>query len=159
MVELHPIGVIRTPFQNREGMPIQPTGAEQTRGTVELMPQYVEGLNDLDGFSHIILLYQFHLSDTFTLTVTPFMDTTPRGLFATRAPRRPNPIGLSIVRLTGVRGPVLDVEGIDVVDKTPLLDIKPYVPVFDLPRGEVRSGWVAASTGDVQTRRADNRFI
>lgn len=159
MIECHPIGVIHTPFQNREGMPIQPTGARRTRGTIEVYPEYTEGLRDLDGFSHIILLYQFHLSETYSLIVTPFMDTTPRGLFSTRAPRRPNPIGLSIVRLLGVKDHALSVEGIDVIDGTPLLDIKPYVPVFDQPDGEIRSGWVAASKGDVEERRADKRFL
>lgn len=159
MVEFHPIGVIRTPFTDTEGMPIQPGGAERVRGTVELLPQYTEGLKDLDGFSHLILLYHFHRSDDYNLTVTPFMDTTPRGLFATRAPRRPNPIGISIVRLLAVRDHILEIANIDVLDQTPLFDIKPYVPVFDEPEGPLRSGWVASSAQEVREKRSDKRFI
>lgn len=155
---MKPIGLIRTPFTDRAGMPIQPPGAAGVRGTVELLPEYAEGLRDLDGFSHVILLYQFHQSEGFTLSVTPFMDTQPRGLFATRAPKRPNPIGLSVVRLIGVEGTVLAIEGIDVLDGTPLLDIKPYVRKFDCPEGEVRTGWLEAAQSRVGEKRSDKRF-
>ena len=114
-----PIGTIHTPFTNLDGMPIQPTGAKDVKGEIILEPQYEEGLRDLDGFSHIILLYHFHLSNGYRLTVKPFLDTVNRGLFSTRAPRRPNPIGLSIVRLVQIDGPTLHVQDVDVLDGTP----------------------------------------
>ena len=99
-IEYRPIGVIHSPFTELEGMPIQPAGASGTQGTVELFPDYLEGLKDLEGFSYIILLYHFHRSKGFDLQVVPFLDRKPRGLFATRAPRRPNPIGFSVVKMS-----------------------------------------------------------
>jgi tRNA-Thr(GGU) m(6)t(6)A37 methyltransferase TsaA len=139
-------------------MPVQPAGAQGILGTVELLPEYGDGVKDLGGFSHIILLYVFHCSNRYKLVVTPFMDSVPRGLFATRAPNRPNPIGLSVVRLVRVDGTRLHVEGIDVLDGTPLLDIKPYVPEFDCPSGAVRAGWLEKSKGKVSEKRSDDRF-
>ena len=156
---LKPIGTIHSPYSEREGMPIQPGGAGDVRGTVVVDPEFAEGLNDLDGFSHVILLYQFHRSEGYSLTVTPFMDTENRGLFATRAPRRPNPIGLSIVRLVAVQNNTLHIMGVDVLDGTPLLDIKPYAPAFDQPAGEIRSGWLEKKEGGVAGKRADGRFV
>ncbi len=158
-ITLTPIGTIRSPYREREGMPIQPRGAEEVSGTVELFPEYAEGLKDLEGFSHVILLYHFNKSEGFSLTVTPFMDTEKRGLFATRAPRRPNPIGLSIVRLAAVRGATLEILGVDVLDGTPLLDIKPYAPEFDVPPGDVRSGWLTGKREEVLDKKADGRFV
>ena len=150
-----PIGVIHSPFDEVAGMPIQPGRARGIEGTVEVLTPYEEGLQDLDGFSHIILLYHFHRSEGYGLRVVPFLDTESRGLFATRAPRRPNPIGLSVVRLSRVEGRTLSILDVVVLDGTPLLDIKPYVPDFDAP-GQVRIGWIAqARKGDV---RADDRF-
>lgn len=159
MIIFRPIGTIHSPFSEREGMPIQPKGAEDVPGTVELLPEFAEGLKDLDGFSHVILLYHFHLSEGFSLTVTPFMDTEKRGLFSTRAPKRPNPIGLSIVRLVAVKNTTLDILDVDVLDGTPLLDIKPFTPAFDLPSGEIRSGWIEKKAGEVKGKRADGRFV
>ena len=141
-IEVRPIGFIHSPFKERRGMPIQPTRGRGVRGTIEILPEYADGLADLDGFSHIVLIYYFHRSQGFDLRVTPFLDTEKRGLFATRAPRRPNPIGLSVVRLLGIKGRVLTVQDIDMLDGTPLLDIKPYVPDFDI-RTNVREGWLA----------------
>ncbi|MCA9969437.1 MAG: tRNA (N6-threonylcarbamoyladenosine(37)-N6)-methyltransferase TrmO [Anaerolineales bacterium] len=157
MLSLQPIGLIHTPFSTPQGMPIQPAGAAGVVGTVELLPAYQAGLQDLDGFSHLILLYHFHRSQGFDLQVVPFLDTQPRGLFATRAPRRPNPIGLSVVRLIAVDGCVLHVQDVDMLDGTPLLDVKPYVPAFDAPTG-VRTGWLAESGGRAAAQRADTRF-
>jgi tRNA (adenine37-N6)-methyltransferase len=134
-----PIGTIRTPFTEKSGMPIQPVFSQET-GRVEVFPEYAEGLQDLEGFSHIILIYALARSSGYSLRVKPFLDDVARGLFATRHPCRPNPIGLSIVRLLSRGDDVLEVEGIDVLDGTPLLDIKPYVPDFDL-KGDARSGW------------------
>jgi tRNA-Thr(GGU) m(6)t(6)A37 methyltransferase TsaA len=153
-----PIGVIHTPFQTLQGMPIQPPGARQAAGRVELLPEFAEGLHDLDGFSHIILIYHFHQVHEMQLTVTPFLDSQVHGVFATRAPKRPNPIGLSIVKLVRVQENLLFVEGIDVLDQTPLLDIKPYVPEFDQP-AETRVGWLERSKGEVANKRSDDRFL
>jgi tRNA (adenine37-N6)-methyltransferase len=156
-IEYEPIGIIHTPFTDLEGMPIQPAGASGVEGTVEILPDYAEGLADLDGFSHVVLLYHFHRSTGFKLRVTPFLDDQPRGLFSTRAPKRPNPIGLSVVKLIRVEGPVVHVENVDVLDGTPLLDIKPYVPVFDEPQS-VRTGWLGDARRRVAEKRADDRF-
>jgi tRNA-Thr(GGU) m(6)t(6)A37 methyltransferase TsaA len=152
-----PIGVVHSPFRDVEGVPIQPTAAAGIRGSVEVLPELVEGLQDLDGFSHIVLLYHFHLVRESRLTVTPFLDSRPRGVFATRAPTRPNPIGLSVVKLLGVEGNVLHVENVDIVDGTPLLDIKPYVPEFDHHAAE-RTGWLEQAKGQIQAQKADDRF-
>jgi tRNA-Thr(GGU) m(6)t(6)A37 methyltransferase TsaA len=151
------IGVIHSPFQDIEGMPIQPAGAGGIRGTVEVYPEFLPGLRDLDGFSHVILLYHFHRAGTPQLVVTPFMDAQAHGVFATRAPRRPNPIGLSVVRLLSIEGDLLRVENVDVLDGTPLLDIKPYVPEFDQYSAE-RVGWLARAGGQVRNKRSDDRF-
>ncbi len=156
-VRFLPIGAIHSPFQGTEGMPIQPAGARDVSGTVEVMPEYERGLADLAGFSHIILLYWFHLSQGYSLIVTPFLDDQPRGLFATRAPRRPNPLGLSVVRLVGISGCRLEIQGVDVVDGTPLLDLKPFVPRFDAPAVE-RIGWLAKGEDGASEVRADGRF-
>jgi len=152
-----PIGVIRSPFTDASGMPIQPTGATGVKGTVELDANLAPGLKDLAGFSHIILIYHFHLSRRHSLEVTPFLDDTPRGVFATRVPARPNSIGLSVVRLTGISGSTLTVEDVDVVDGTPLLDIKPFVPEFD-NREAQRTGWLTKQASRVNEVRADRRF-
>ncbi|WP_254767426.1 tRNA (N6-threonylcarbamoyladenosine(37)-N6)-methyltransferase TrmO [Salinilacihabitans rarus] len=158
-IAYEPIGVIRTPFDDPEGMPIQPAGDEAAVGTVELEERYAAGLQDLDGFSHCILLYHFHASDDdVSLRVEPFLDDDERGLFATRAPQRPNSIGLSVVAVDGVDGPTLTVSGVDVVDGTPLLDVKPFVPGFDVP-DDAEAGWIAASEESVRTKRADDRFL
>ena len=159
-LELSPIGVIRTPFTSLEGMPIQPGGAHDVLGRVELRPEFAPGLADLDGFSHVYLLYWFHQCPSgCALSVTPFLDDTPRGLFATRAPRRPNPLGLSLVEVVSVVGNILTVRGADVLDGTPLLDIKPYAPAFDAPLCPVRSGWLEAKNRDVAATRSDDRFV
>jgi tRNA-Thr(GGU) m(6)t(6)A37 methyltransferase TsaA len=153
-----PIGVIHTPFKEPQGAPIQPVGARDVAGQVILEPDYAPALKDLDGFSHILLLYHFHLSEGYELQVRPFLDDTPRGLFATRAPRRPNPIGLSLVRLERVEGVTLHVLDVDVVDGTPLLDVKPYVPAFRSAE-DVRVGWLSGRGDAATTRRADERFL
>jgi tRNA-Thr(GGU) m(6)t(6)A37 methyltransferase TsaA len=156
-IEFTPIGIIRSPFKDPEGMPIQPAGAEGVAGRVEVFDGYREGLRDLDGFSHLILLYHFHRSRGYALQVVPFLDSRPRGLFATRAPRRPNPIGLSIVRLERIEGAVLYIRNVDLLDATPLLDIKPYVAEFDGQAG-TRSGWLEDAGKAVSTQKSDDRF-
>ena len=136
---MRPIGVIHSPFTDKKQTPIQPTRS-QAVGQVEVYPEFVEGLQDVEGLSHVILLYVFHCSSGYTLRVKPFLDDALHGLFAARYPCRPNPIGLSIVRLIARHGNVLEIEGVDMLDGTPLLDIKPYVPDFDA-RENVRVGW------------------
>jgi tRNA-Thr(GGU) m(6)t(6)A37 methyltransferase TsaA len=153
-VTYHPIGTIRSPFTDPATMPIQPTSAASRPGTIEIDASFVEGLRDLDGFSHVILLYHLHAARGPVLTVTPFLDSEPRGVFATRAPTRPNPIGLSIVALERIEGNVLHVNDLDVLDGTPLLDLKPYVPEFD-HRPECRVGWLE---GKGRGGTSDGRF-
>jgi tRNA-Thr(GGU) m(6)t(6)A37 methyltransferase TsaA len=154
-VKLKPIGVIRSPFTTSAGTPIQPAFAHGAEGTVEVFDKYAEGLKDLDGFDRIWLVYWFDRVSQVNLLVKPFLDTAQRGLFATRAPCRPNPIGLSCVRLLRVEKNVLHVAELDVLDGTPLLDIKPYAPRFDhLPAA--RSGWLDATNPDKPTD--DGRF-
>jgi tRNA-Thr(GGU) m(6)t(6)A37 methyltransferase TsaA len=151
------IGTIYSPYTSTAGMPIQPRGALRVAGRVEVFPEYAEGLKDLPGFSHIYLLYQFHVASSMRLCVVPFLDSQPRGVFATRAPARPNPLGLSVVRLREVRGNVLLVENLDVLDGTPLLDIKPYVPAFD--HWDVEStGWLAEKGHRAGSAASDQRF-
>ncbi len=154
-IEYQPIGFIRSPHHTACGTPIQPSRARGIEGSVEIAEQYVEGLADLDGFSHIILLCHLHKASSFKLKVVPYLDTELRGLFATRAPSRPNPIGLSVVRLLGIEGSTLRIEGVDLLDGTPVLDVKPFVREFDAET-EIRCGWL----DDVRNRRAvaDGRF-
>ncbi len=151
------IGTIHSQFQKLDDMPIQPTGAAGAEGRVVVLDEFREGLADLDGFSHIILLYHFHRSDSFNLRVLPFMDSEERGLFATRAPKRPNPIGISIVQLDRIEENELYVRNIDVLDGTPLLDIKPYIPEFDAQES-VSTGWFKQSRQTVSQFRSDERF-
>jgi tRNA-Thr(GGU) m(6)t(6)A37 methyltransferase TsaA len=156
-MEYRPIGVVHSPFHGVRGVPIQPSGAHGIGGTVEVLPELADGLQDLDGFSHIILIYHFHRAGRAHLLVTPFLDERPHGVFATRAPVRPNPIGISVVRLLSVEGNILHIENVDVLDGTPLLDIKPYVPEFDQYPAE-RIGWLAQAQGQVRRKRSDERF-
>jgi len=153
-VTYHPIGTIHSPFRDPAAMPIQPTSEASRPGTIEIDAPFVEGLKDLDGFSHVILLYHLHAARGPALTVTPFLDTAPRGVFATRAPRRPNPIGLSVVELERIEGNVLHVNDLDVLDGTPLLDLKPFVPEFD-HRSGCRIGWLE---GKEKRGLSDDRF-
>ena len=156
-IEFAPIGVIHSPFKEPENMPIQPTGADGARGTVEIFEPFRPGLDDLDGFSHIILLYHFHRSRFCKLKVVPFLDTEAHGVFATRAPARPNMIGLSIVALDKIEDGVLAIGDVDILDGTPLLDIKPYIPAFDA-RNQVRVGWLERSGRTPVGQRSDARF-
>ncbi|MCD4721198.1 MAG: tRNA (N6-threonylcarbamoyladenosine(37)-N6)-methyltransferase TrmO [Desulfobacula sp.] len=157
-ISISPIGIIETPFDDLKGMPIQPSGAAKIQGTIVIDREYEQGLNDLEGFSHIILLYHFHQSQGYSLIVKPFMDDHKRGLFSTRAPRRPNPIGLSIVRLLKREGNRLIIEGIDVLNGTPLIDIKPYVPKFDT-KNVTAVGWLENNQEKSEFLKSDDRFI
>lgn len=152
-----PIGIIHSPFTEIAGMPIQPTGAAGIRGTIEIFPDFAEGLTALDGFSHLILLYHFHQTKKVQLLVTPFLDSQPHGIFATRAPNRPNPIGLSVVKLVHIEDNIIDIENVDVLDGTPLLDIKPYVPEFD-HYSSAQIGWLNQAGHRAGSQRSDSRF-
>jgi len=156
-IEYQPVGVIYTPFKELAGMPIQPSGSRGIRGTVEVFPEYADGIQDLAGFSHITLLYHFHRVTDSSLLVIPFLDTQPRGVFATRAPKRPNPIGISAVKLVKIEGRFLHVDNVDILDETPLVDIKPYVPEFDHHQAD-RIGWLHQARGCVRNKKSDNRF-
>jgi tRNA-Thr(GGU) m(6)t(6)A37 methyltransferase TsaA len=157
-ITYHPIGLLHTPFTDLQGMPIQPSGATSAPGTAEIFPEFAAGLQDLEGFSHVILLYHLHAVRKVDLTPTPFLDSEPHGVFATRSPSRPNPIGLSIVPLVRVEGNLLHLQNLDMLDGTPLLDVKPYVPEFDRPAGKVETGWLAKARGRVRSTKSDGRF-
>lgn len=139
-ISYRPIGVIRSDHTKPEDVPIQPVFAAGCRGRAEIFPEFAEGLHDLEGFSHLYMIYHFHRAGPMKLRVKPFMDNMERGLFATRAPVRPNAIGLSIVELVGIEGLVLHLDGVDILDGTPLLDIKPYSARFDCIQN-TRNGW------------------
>ncbi len=157
MHSIKSIGIIRSPYSSIEDMPIQPKGARGVEGFVLVDEKYIDGLQDLEGFSHIYLLYSFHEATRTELFVTPFLDTQKRGVFATRSPLRPNHIGISIVKLKRVEGNKVAVENIDILDGTPLLDIKPYIEKFDAVK-ENFSGWLQASDKEISKKRSDHRF-
>ena len=152
-----PIGTIHSPFTSLESMPIQPPAARGFKGHVIVADEYVPALADLDGFSHIYLLYHLHLSTTYDLKVIPFLDDQQRGLFATRAPRRPNPIGLSLVQLLKISGNTLEIANPDIVDGTPLLDIKPYVAEMEAAE-DYKIGWLSKYIDQLKEKRSDKRF-
>ena len=139
-MQVTPIGIIRTPFKCKKDTPIQPFRSKAI-GRIEVHKKYKDGLSDIEGFSHLILIYRFHKSRGHRLKVKPFLDDHTRGLFATRYPRRPNQIGLSVVKLLRREGNILFIEGVDVLDGTPLLDIKPFVPDFE-PDYPISIGWL-----------------
>jgi len=159
-ITLQSIGIVRTPFKKIADMPVQPKGGEEVTATIEFDSAYHAGLKDLDGFSHVYLIYYFHKITTPQLQVVPFHDktNTPRGVFSTRTPMHPNSIGLSVVQLVSVENGVVTIRGVDILDGTPLLDIKPYIENFDRVDGEVTSGWMQSTRQEVRTKRSDNRF-
>ena len=157
-IKYKPIGIIHSPFKKPEGVPIQSIVAKGIEGTVEIFAEYTEGLKDLESFSHIILIYHFHLAKKASLKVKPFMDEKLHGVFSTRSPSRPNPIGMSIVRLVKIEENIIHVQDVDIVDGTPLLDIKPYVPKFDVR--EVNSiGWLEKNIHKLSVSKDDGRFV
>jgi len=152
-----PIGWLQTPFTEIAGMPIQPSGARGVRGTLRVKDEFVPGLRDLDGFSHLICLYHLHRCTGYALEVTPFLDQQTHGIFATRSPKRPNPIGLSVLRIVAISGDTIQLEDVDMLDGTPVLDIKPYVPTFDAPAAD-RFGWLTEAATHAAVTRSDERF-
>jgi len=156
-IKYKPIGVIHSPFKEPKGTPIQPAAAKDVNGAVEVFPEYAKGLKDIEGFSHIILIYHFHLSKGSSLIVKPYMDRKVHGVFAMRGPSRPNPIGISVVHLVRIEENILHIQDVDIVDKTPLLDIKPYVPEFDIREVE-KIGWLERNVHKLSTSKDDGRF-
>jgi len=156
-IKYKPIGVIHSPFKEPKGTPIQPASAKGINGVVEIFPKYNEGLKDIEGFSHIILLYHFHLSQWSALIARPYMDNETHGIFAMRGPSRPNPIGISVVHLVKIEGNMLHIQDVDIVDGAPLLDIKPYIPEFDIREVE-RIGWLEKNVHKLSTSKDDGRF-
>ena len=157
-IKYRPIGIVYSPFKEPKGTPIQPTAAKGINGKVEVFPEYADGLLDIDGFSYIILLYHCHLATRFYLEVKPFLDDMLHGVFATRAPRRPNSIGFSIVRLIKIKENVIHIQDVDIIDGTPLLDIKPYIPEFDFRDAE-KIGWLEKRVHRHTKSKDDGRFV
>ncbi len=156
-ITCRPIGFVRSPFTRTAGTPIQPLGGNDVEAVVEVLEEFAAGVSDLEGFSHIILIYHFHTCDATRLRVKPFLDEVERGVFATRAPARPNHIGMSVVRLERVEGNLLHITGVDMLDGTPVLDIKPHIPRVDCPE-EVRTGWLEGKEAQCGENSADDRF-
>jgi len=159
--EIESIATIESPFRNLVDMPVQPKGARDTYATLVFKEEYQEGLRDLDGFSHVYLIYYFHKIKESKLLVVPFNDksNTPRGVFATRTPMHPNSLGLSVVELVKVEGNRVTIRGVDILDGTPLIDIKPYIENFDKVEGRAESGWMRSTQEEVSQKRSDNRFV
>ena len=157
-IQYRTIGIIHTPFKVPKGTPIQPTASVNNEGKVEVFPEYCDGLQDLENFSHIFLIYHFHLSKEASLKVKPFMDDNEHGIFATRASSRPNSIGISIVHLNKIENNILYIKDVDIIDGTPLLDIKPYVPEFDI-RKVTKTGWLENNVYKIGKTKDDERFI
>jgi len=159
--ELTQIATIHSPFCDLVNMPVQPKGAKDVYATIEFKKEYEAGLKDLDGFSHVYLIYHFHKVKEPKLSVVPFNDksNTQRGVFSTRTPMHPNGLGLSVVELVKVEENIVTIKGVDILDGTPLIDIKPYIENFDKVEGEVRSGWMQASLNEVSQKRSDDRFV
>jgi tRNA (adenine37-N6)-methyltransferase len=156
-IQLHPIGLIHSRFTDPAGMPIQTAGAPDEPGRIEVLAQYQAGLRDIEEFDYLILITHLHRGSRELLEVTPFLDNQPHGVFATRAPARPNRLGLSIVKLLSVEGRMLHFSGNDMLDGTPVLDIKPYVPRFD-SRSTGRIGWFAKRIDGLAGARSDDRM-
>jgi len=156
-IKYTPIGVVHSPHKKPEGTPIQPSAATDMEATVEIFPEFAEGLKDVEGFSHVIVLFHCHLVGKPTLKVKPYMGNNLHGVFATRAPNRPNPIGLSVVRLTALDGNILHIRDVDIVDGSPVLDIKPFVPEFDIRKVE-RIGWLEKNITKLPETKDDGRF-
>lgn len=157
-ISFAPIGFVHSPHKTLDGMPIQPPAARDFTGTIEILPEYAEGLTDIEAFSRLMIFYHLHKSAGPLLVAKPFLDTAVHGVFATRIPRRPNALGFSVVRLLGRNGCRLDIGDVDILDGTPVIDIKPYVPQFDSYPDE-KCGWFAGKTGGLERARSDGRFI
>lgn len=156
-IRYQPIGIIHTPFTQIEGVPIQPSAGKGVKGHIVIQEEFSDGLSDLEEFSHIYLLYHFHRSESYHLKVVPFLDDQPRGVFSTRAPKRPNSIGLSVVQLNNIESTTLEIENVDMIDGTPLLDIKPYVDEMNGVETS-RIGWLSGAQQEMKSKTSDERF-
>lgn len=156
-ITYNPIGIMHSPHKIIENIPIQPVGAKGIKGEIEIYPEFKDGLKDLEGFSHIYLLYHFHKAEGYSLQVKPFLDDELHGVLATRAPKRPNGIGLSVLKLTGIENNIVYVENVDVLDGTPILDIKPYSSKFNAVENE-KSGWLEKNIDKSNKKKSNNRF-
>ena len=155
MITLNPIGTVRSPYTDRAEVPKGPGAEHRAEGILELRPELEAGLADIEGFSHLYVIWVFDRSEGYDLTSRPPTDDRPHGVFATRSPRRPNPLGLTVVELLGRDGPRLRVRGVDMLDGTPILDIKPYLS--SIPTGELRRGWLAEAERRGRGRAAPDR--
>lgn len=153
----NPIGIVHSTFNSPVGTPIQPAASNGDEAIIEIFPEYTEGLNDLDGFSHIYILFHLHQITKYPLTVVPFLDTVPRGVFATRSPGRPNPIGISVVKLLKIEGSKLYIQNHDILDGSPVIDIKPYITPFDTHQ-PTRMGWYENRVHQMDSQKDDGRF-
>ena len=147
MFTMRPVGFVRSPYAETAQIPKGCGARHEAEGFIEFLPEFEEGLLDVEGFSHLFVIWVFDRAEGFELTGTPPTDTRPHGVFATRSPRRPNPLGLTVVRLHGREGRRLSVSGLDMLDGTPVLDVKPYLS--GVPEGELRRGWL----GEAEARR------
>ena len=158
-IELESIGTIHTEFSEIEGMPIQPTGAKGIKGKIVIKDKYADGLKDLENFSHINIIYLLHKVDGYLLEVKPFMDNDTHGVFATRSPKRPNRIGSSVVKVDKIEGNTVYISNVDVLNETPLLDIKPYVPqLYEDTIDELKIGWFETNHNKAKSQKSDDRF-
>lgn len=153
------IGIVNTPWTCRKNMPIQPPGGKGFEGIAVLKEEFKEGLKDVDGFSHVYLIYILDKAEKEKVLVTPYCDTVERGIFSTRSPSRPNRIGMSLVKIKKVEENKLFFDGADILNGTPLIDIKPFIKHFDVVEGEVKSGWMKLKKEEIEGKRSDGRFI
>ena len=160
-INLQQIATIKSPFCDLVNMPVQPKGAKDIYATIEFKKEYQEGLKDLNGFSHVYLIYYFHKVKEPKLSVIPFNDKThtSRGVFSTRTPMHPNSLGLSVVELVKVERNIVTIKGVDILNDTPLLDIKPYIENFDKVEGKTKSGWMKSTASEVSRKKSDSRFV
>ena len=156
-IKFKPVGVVHSPYKTVENMPIQPSAGMDTEAEIEIFPEYAEGLSDIEGFSHLYIIFHLNMVKKHKLKVIPFLDNVERGIFATRSPARPNPIGLSVVELTGVEGNILHIRGVDMLDGSPVLDIKPFVPDFE-KHDNIRTGWFEGKSCKAGDILSDGRF-
>jgi len=152
-----PVGVIHSPYKTVENMPIQPSAGKGTEAEIEIFPEFADGLSDIEGFSHIYIIFHLNMVKTPKLKVIPFLDDVERGIFATRSPARPNPIGLSLAEIVAVKNNIITIRGVDMLDGSPVLDIKPFVPDFE-SHNDVRIGWFEGKTGKAAKIFSDSRF-
>lgn len=151
------IGIIHSPYKTVENMPVQTSASKNVEAEIEIFDQYKEGLSDLDGFSHIYVIFFLNMVGEPKLKVIPFLDTVERGIFATRSPARPNAVGLSLAELVSVKGNRIIIRGVDMLDGSPVIDIKPYVPDFEIC-DNVKKGWFEGKTHKVKGILSDERF-